>query len=92
MLKGCQYCQMPTYNWRDERGDHLEWCPVARHFRDGAGVAFGLMGMAEAIRENLWRYEVTCEWCDCKVEDEPLRRGRLVFCDARCVNMFDANP
>ncbi len=35
---------------------------------EGAAVAFGLMGMAEAIREEMWRYELCCEYCGCAVD------------------------
>lgn len=46
---------------------------------EGAAVAFGLMGMAEAIREEKWRYTLACAHCDGEV---PITRPP--YCDEIC--------
>lgn len=55
-----------------------EWC---RAFDHGAAVAFGLMGMAEAIREHdLYDRCVCCgAWAHCAPSPD-LSRDTCVFC------------
>lgn len=63
----CAPCVRLTSEYAEARGRLL-----------GAAAAFGLMGMAEAIRENApLRYERVCRWCETKIAVGE-------YCDGRC--------
>lgn len=64
-------------------------CPTCLFIR-GAAVAFGLMGMAEAIRANPRVQGVWCDWCEKSIDCDKgfaLWRG-LTFCNDDCMTLF----